>query len=61
VVIVVYPERSPVWNMSMSGEWQAAGMHRDTGPAGQIHIETVLKNKVEMLPWNQALPENVKR
>lgn len=51
VVIVVYPERPAILKMSMSEEWQAAGVHRAAGLAGQLNLETVMPDAFKTLPW----------
>lgn len=41
VAIAKYPNRAALWEMSTSPEWQAIGVHRAAGLAGQLNIETV--------------------
>jgi uncharacterized protein (DUF1330 family) len=41
VAIAKYPNRTALWEMSISPEWQAIGVHRAAGLAGQLNIETV--------------------
>ncbi len=41
VAIAKYPNRAALWEMSISPEWQAIGVHRAAGLAGQLNIETV--------------------
>lgn len=45
IVIAKYPNRAALLAMSMSEEWQAIGVHRAAGLAGQLNIETVA------FPW----------
>ena len=59
VAIAVYPERAAMLKMSMSEEWQAAGVHRAAGLAGQLNIETVLQGATKSLPWMQVLLEGL--
>lgn len=53
VAIAVYPERPAMLKMSMSEEWQAAGVHRAAGLAGQLNLETVMQDAFKALPWMQ--------
>ncbi|MEO9971331.1 MAG: DUF1330 domain-containing protein [Hyphomonadaceae bacterium] len=53
VAIAVYPERVDMLKMSMSEEWQAAGVHRAAGLAGQLNLETVMLDAFKALPWMQ--------
>jgi len=55
VAIAVYPERPAMVKMSMSEEWQAAGIHRAAGLAGQLNLETVMRDEIRSLPWMQGL------
>ena len=41
VAIAMYPSRAALFEMSTSPEWQAIGVHRAAGLAGQLNIETV--------------------
>ncbi|MEO1059300.1 MAG: DUF1330 domain-containing protein [Actinomycetota bacterium] len=41
IAVVKYPNRGALVAMSSSDEWQAAGVHRAAGLAGQLNIETV--------------------
>lgn len=41
VAIARYPNRAALLEMSSSPEWQAIGVHRAAGLAGQLNIETV--------------------
>lgn len=41
VAIATYPSRAALFQMSTSPEWQAIGVHRAAGLAGQLNIETV--------------------
>ena len=41
VAIAKYPDRAALLAMSQSEEWQALGVHRAAGLAGQLNIETV--------------------
>ena len=41
VAIAKYPSRAALLEMSSSPEWQAIGVHRAAGLAGQLNIETV--------------------
>ena len=41
IAIAKYPNRAALVAMSSSEEWQAAGVHRAAGLAGQLNIETV--------------------
>ncbi len=41
VAIAMYPDRAALFKMSTSPEWQAIGVHRAAGLAGQLNIETV--------------------
>jgi len=59
VAIAVYPERSTMLKMSMSEEWQAAGVHRAAGLAGQLNLETVMPDAFKGLPWMQTLLEEL--
>ena len=59
VAIAVYPERPAMLKMSMSEEWQAAGVHRAAGLAGQLNLETVMPDAFKALPWMQALLEEL--
>lgn len=54
VAIAVYPERPAMLKMSMSEEWQAAGVHRAAGLAGQLNLETVLQDGTKTFPWMQG-------
>lgn len=53
VAIAVYTERSDMLKMSMSEEWQAAGVHRAAGLSGQLNLETVMLDAFKALPWMQ--------
>ena len=53
VAIAAYPNRAALLEMSSSEEWQAAGVHRAAGLAGQLNIETVLQGGADSLPWMQ--------
>jgi len=41
IAIAKYPNRAALWDMSSSPQWQAIGVHRAAGLAGQLNIETV--------------------
>ena len=41
IAIAKYPNRAALFQMSSSPEWQAIGIHRAAGLAGQLNIETV--------------------
>lgn len=55
VAIAIYPERPAMVKMSMSEEWQAAGVHRAAGLAGQLNLETVLQDDTKTFPWMEGL------
>lgn len=59
VAIAVYPERAAMLKMSGSEEWQAAGVHRAAGLAGQLNIETVLHDGSRDTPWMRVLLESM--
>ena len=59
VAIAVYPERSAMLKMSMSEDWQAAGVHRAAGLAGQLNLETVMMDAFKRLPWMQSLTDSL--
>jgi uncharacterized protein (DUF1330 family) len=59
VAIAVYPERSAMLKMSMSEEWQAAGVHRAAGLAGQLNLETVVQDRFKTLPWMRRFLEEL--
>ena len=59
VAIAVYPERPAMLKMSMSEEWQAAGIHRAAGLAGQLNIESVLQDGAKALPWMRLFLEEM--
>lgn len=59
VAIAVYPERAAMMKMSSSEEWQAAGVHRAAGLAGQLNIETVLQDSSQDLPWMRVLLDSI--
>lgn len=60
VAIAVYPERSAMIKMSGSEAWQAAGVHRAAGLAGQLNIETVLQDWAKSLPWMQLFLDELR-
>lgn len=43
IVIVQYPNRAALLEMSSSDEWRALAVHRTAGLAGQLNIETVAR------------------
>jgi hypothetical protein len=45
--------------MSMSEEWQAAGVHRAAGLAGQLNLETVVQDRFKTLPWMRRFLEEL--
>ncbi|MFN3214819.1 MAG: DUF1330 domain-containing protein [Henriciella sp.] len=59
IAIAVYLERAAMMKMSSSEEWQAAGVHRAAGLAGQLNIETVLQDWSKDLPWMKILLEQM--
>lgn len=60
IAIAVYPERAAMMKMSSSEEWQAAGVHRAAGLAGQLNIETVLQDWSKSLPWMQVFLDELR-
>lgn len=61
VAIAVYPKREAMVRMSMSEEWQTAGVHRAAGLAGQLNIETVMRDPTPSLPWMKTFLETVSK
>ncbi len=59
VAIAVYPARPDMVRMSMSEDWQKAGIHRAAGLAGQLNIETVLHDGIKSLPWMKVFLESL--
>lgn len=57
VGIAVYPNRKAMLDMSNSPEWLALADHRDAGLAGQLNIESVMPDRLKMLPWMQLFFE----
>ncbi|MEO0882670.1 MAG: DUF1330 domain-containing protein [Pseudomonadota bacterium] len=51
IAIAAYTDRAAMYAMSQSEEWQAIGVHRDAGLAGQLNIETVIPKTAQGLPW----------
>lgn len=48
VAIASYPSRGDLLRMSMSPEWQEIAVHRAAGLAGQLNIETVLPDGLDL-------------